>query len=100
MKFGTESITFREAKKAKDDIAIAVRNGDFVLDFEGVQRIDSTVLALSLHMLPGPEGGEDLFPHLLAQIPVDTLGGHVFHPQQAGDPVGGVFGVAEDDDPV
>ena len=26
MKFGTESITFREAKKAKDDIAIAVRN--------------------------------------------------------------------------
>ena len=34
MKFGTESITFREAKKAKDDI-----------------RIDSTVLALSLHML-------------------------------------------------
>lgn len=51
MKFGTESITFREAKKAKDDIAIAVRNGDFVLDFEGVHRIDSTVLALSLHML-------------------------------------------------
>ena len=47
MKFGTESITFREAKKAKDDIAIAVRNGDF----EGVHRIDSTVLALSLHML-------------------------------------------------
>lgn len=40
MKFGTESITFREAKKAKDDIAIAVRNGDFVLDFEGVHRID------------------------------------------------------------
>ena len=51
MKFGTESITFREAKKAKDDIAIAVRNGDFVLDSEGVHRIDSTVLALSLHML-------------------------------------------------
>ena len=51
MKFGTESITFREAKKAKDDIANAVRNCDFVLDFEGVHRIDSTVLALSLHML-------------------------------------------------
>lgn len=51
MKFGSESITFREAKKAKDDIAIAVRNGDFVLDFDGVQRIDSTVLALALHTL-------------------------------------------------
>ena len=57
MKFGTESITFREAKKAKDDIAIAVRNGDFVLDFEGVHRIDSTVLALSLHVARGEEGG-------------------------------------------
>lgn len=52
MKFGTESITFREAKKAKDDIAIAVRNGDFMLDFEGVHRIDSTGFSRSsLHML-------------------------------------------------
>lgn len=63
MKFGTESITFREAKKAKDDIAIAVRNGDFVLDFEGVHRIDSTVLALlATHVARGEEGGEHA-PH-------------------------------------
>lgn len=51
MKFARESITFREAKQAKDDIEIAVRNGDFVLDFEGVSRIDSTVIALSLYTL-------------------------------------------------
>lgn len=51
MKFERESITFREAKKAKDDIEVAVRNGDFVLDFEGVRHIDSTVLALSLYTL-------------------------------------------------
>ena len=56
MKFGTESITFREAKKAKDDIAIAVRNGDFVLDFEGVHR------ALATHVARGEEGGEHA-PH-------------------------------------
>ena len=61
MKFGTESITFREAKKAKDDIAIAVRNGDFVLDFEGVHRIDGS-RALATHVARGEEGGEHA-PH-------------------------------------
>ena len=52
MKFGTESITFREAKKAKDDIAIAVRNGDFVLDFEGVHRIDCSLNSSRQSMRP------------------------------------------------
>ena len=73
MKFGTESITFREAKKAKDDIAIAVRNGDFVLDFEGVHRIDSTVLALSLHMLREAKKAGRGFADLVKLYGLETL---------------------------
>ena len=47
-----------------------------------------------------PEFLEGLLPHPLLDVPVDGLAGDPPHPQQAGEPVGHVLGVAEGDDPV
>lgn len=49
MKFTTSRITFVEVQKAKAQVRQALDQGDFTLDFEGVSRVDSTVLALSLY---------------------------------------------------
>ncbi|MBS5492077.1 MAG: STAS domain-containing protein [Sutterella wadsworthensis] len=49
MKFNTPHLTFVEASKAKALVVKATRNGDYTLDFEGVVRVDSTVLALALY---------------------------------------------------
>ncbi len=49
MKFNTSHLTFVEASKAKAQVVQATRNGDYTLDFEGVVRVDSTVLALALY---------------------------------------------------
>ncbi len=50
MKFNTSHLTFVEASKAKVQVIQATRNGDYTLDFEGVVRVDSTVLALALYV--------------------------------------------------
>ena len=65
MKFGTESITFREAKKAKDDIAIAVRGfSDYAPALERMcaSHRQHGSRALATHVARGEEGGEHA-PH-------------------------------------
>ena len=49
MKFEAADRTFVDASRVKKQIDRALAGGDAVLDFEGVEHVDSTVVALVLH---------------------------------------------------
>ena len=49
MKFDAADITFVDASRVKKQIDAALDAGDAVLDFTGVEHVDSTMVALVLH---------------------------------------------------